>query len=101
MILIKYIKVTILEIFRRTKKSFKFQLSIYVELVGKNKVKFKINLPFFSRGNSEAELAGLGGSLIGSFFTMIIVLLLSFPFGLGAIYLEEFSKRNRFTDFIE
>ena len=80
-----------------------FQLSIYDELVGQNKVKFEFNLPFFSRGDSrEAELAGLGGSLIGSFFTMIIVLLLSFPFGLfGAIYLEEFSKRNRFTDFIE
>ena len=80
-----------------------FQLSIYDELVSQNKVKFEFNLPFFSRGDSrEAELAGLGGSLIGSFFTMIIVLLLSFPFGLfGAIYLEEFSKRNRFTDFIE
>ena len=80
-----------------------FQLSIHDELVGQNKVKFEFNLPFFSRGDSrEAELAGLGGSLIGSFFTMIIVLLLSFPFGLfGAIYLEEFSKRNRFTDFIE
>lgn len=71
--------------------------------MGQNKVKFEFNLPFFSRGDSrEAELAGLGGSLIGSFFTMIIVLLLSFPFGLfGAIYLEEFSKRNRLTDFIE
>ena len=80
-----------------------FQLSIYDELVSQNKVKFEFNLPFFLRGDSrEAELAGLGGSLIGSFFTMIIVLLLSFPFGLfGAIYLEEFSKRNRFTDFIE
>ncbi len=80
-----------------------FQLSIYDKLVDQSKVKFEFNLPFFSRGDSrEAELAGLGGSLIGSFFTMIIVLLLSFPFGLfGAIYLEEFSKRNRFTDFIE
>ena len=79
------------------------QLSIYDELVDQNKVKFEFNFPFFLRGDSrEAELAGLGGSLIGSFFTMIIVLLLSFPFGLfGAIYLEEFSKRNRFTDFIE
>ena len=80
-----------------------FQLSIYDKLVNQNRVKFEFNVPFFTRGDSrEAELAGLGGSLIGSFFTMILVLLLSFPFGLfGAIYLEEFSRKNRFTDFIE
>tara|TARA_B100001769_G_C22112106_1_gene601948 strand:- start:2032 stop:3315 length:1284 start_codon:yes stop_codon:yes gene_type:complete len=80
-----------------------FQLSLYDELVIKNKVKYEFNFPFFIRGDSrEPELAGLGGSLIGSFYTMIIVLLLSFPFGLfGAIYLEEFSKKNKFTDFIE
>ena len=100
MILIKYIKVTIRDI-PEERRRFKFPVIYCDELVGQNKVKFEFNLPFFSRG-SEAELAGLGGSLIGSFFTMIIVLLLSFPFGLfGIIYLEEFSKRNRFTDLLK
>lgn len=62
-----------------------------------------LNLSFFSNGNSrEPELAGIRGALLGSFFTMLVTLLLSFPIGVSAaLYLEEFAPRNRFTDFIE
>ncbi|PIL19410.1 phosphate ABC transporter permease [Puniceibacterium antarcticum] len=51
---------------------------------------------------SRAEQAGLGVSILGSFFMMMVVLVLSLPIGVAAsIYLEEFAKKNRFTDIIE
>ncbi|KQI72525.1 phosphate ABC transporter permease [Loktanella sp. 5RATIMAR09] len=46
--------------------------------------------------------AGIGASVIGSFFMMMVVLLLSLPIGVAAsIYLEEFAPKNRWTDLIE
>ena len=51
---------------------------------------------------SRAEQAGLGVSMIGSFFMMLTVLLLALPIGVAAsIYLEEFAPQNRITDIIE
>ncbi len=63
----------------------------------------RFNASFFSHGDSrEPELAGIGSAIVGSFFTMLVTLCLSFPIGVaGAIYLEEFAPRNKFTDFIE
>lgn len=62
-----------------------------------------INRIFFSYGASrEAETAGIWGAVVGSFLTLVVTLMLSFPIGVAAaIYLEEFSHKNRFTDFIE
>lgn len=41
-------------------------------------------------------------ALIGSFYMMLIVLVLSLPIGVAAsIYLEEFAPKNRLTDLIE
>ena len=52
--------------------------------------------------SSRPESAGLGVALIGSAFMMLIVVLVGVPVGVAAsIYLEEFAKKNRFTDFIE
>lgn len=46
--------------------------------------------------------AGIGASVIGSFFMMLVVLGLSLPIGVAAsIYLEEFAPKNWFTDLIE
>jgi len=46
--------------------------------------------------------AGLGASVIGSFFMMLVVLFLALPIGVAAsIYLEEFAPKNRWTDLIE
>jgi phosphate transport system permease protein len=63
----------------------------------------RFNTRFFTSGDSrEPELAGVWGAVAGSFFTLIVTLLLSFPIGVAAaIYLEEFAKRNRWTDLIE
>lgn len=63
----------------------------------------RFNASLFNHGDSrEPELAGLWGAVVGSFFTMLVTLALSFPIGVAAaIYLEEFAPKNRFTDFIE
>ena len=46
--------------------------------------------------------AGIGASVLGSLFMMLVVLFLSLPIGVAAsIYLEEFAPKNRFTDLIE
>ncbi|MEM9437114.1 MAG: phosphate ABC transporter permease PstA [Pseudomonadota bacterium] len=46
--------------------------------------------------------AGIGASVLGSFFMMVVVLLLALPIGVAAsIYLEEFAPKNRITDLIE
>ena len=80
-----------------------FQLLIYDKLVEDNKIQKAFNTFLFINGDSrDPELAGVGGSLLGSFFTIIVTLLLSFPIAiLASIYLEEFAPKNRITDFIE
>jgi len=51
---------------------------------------------------SRPEQAGMGVSMLGSLFMMLVVLGLSLPIGVAAsIYLEEFAPQNRFTDLIE
>ncbi len=46
--------------------------------------------------------AGIGASVAGSFFMMLVVLVLSLPIGVAtSIYLEEFAPQNAFTDLIE
>lgn len=61
------------------------------------------NTGLFVNGNSSRpEAAGLGVALVGSFYLMGIVLVLSLPIGVAAsIYLEEFAPKNRLTDLIE
>ena len=80
-----------------------YQLNIYDNLMEEGKIGKKFNNYFFSKGDSrDPELAGIGGSLMGSFFTIIICLALSFPIAIMAsIYLEEFAPKNKITDFIE
>jgi phosphate transport system permease protein len=61
------------------------------------------NTGIFVNGNSSRpEAAGVGVALIGSFYMMLIVLVLALPIGVAAsIYLEEFAPKNKFTDLIE
>src|SRR5690606_21976017 len=63
----------------------------------------RFNASLFNHGDSrEPEMAGLWGAVVGSFFTMLVTLALSFPIGVAAaIYLEDLAPKNRFTDFIE
>lgn len=77
---------------------------VYLDLLaGQDRVERTFNTVFFSSGASrEAELAGIWGAVVGSFFTMVVTLSLAFPLGVAAaIYLEEFAPKNRFTQIIE
>jgi phosphate transport system permease protein len=72
-------------------------------LVARDQLRLRFNKTFFSSGDSrEPEQAGVWGAVVGSIYTLLVTLLLSFPIGVAAaIYLEEFAKRNRWTDLIE
>jgi len=61
------------------------------------------NTTFFTAGDSrEPELAGIRGAVMGSLYTLLVTLALSFPIGIAAaVYLEEVAPTNRWTDFIE
>jgi len=63
----------------------------------------RFNKTFFTAGDSrEPEQAGIWGAVVGSFLTLVVTLVLSFPMGVAAaIYLEEFAPKNRWTDLIE
>ena len=61
------------------------------------------NSALFLNGDSrDPELAGIKGALMGSFYMLIVTVVLAFPIGVAAaIYLEEFAPRNRWSDLIE
>ncbi len=73
------------------------------QLTAAGRVEKKFSTTFFQAGDSrEPELAGIRGAAMGSLFTLIVTLTLSFPIGVAAaVYLEEFAPTNRWTDLIE
>lgn len=73
------------------------------KLQAAGKIEKQFNTILFSSGDSrEPEQAGIRGALMGSFYTLLITFLLSFPIGVAtAVYLEEFAPKNRWTDLIE
>jgi len=79
------------------------QLAWIDRLIAEGKLEKRFNKTFFTVGDSrEPELAGIWGAVMGSFFTLIVTLALSFPIGVAAaVYLEEFAPNNRWTDLIE
>lgn len=66
-------------------------------------LKTRFNTLFFVNGDSrEPELAGIRGAITGTFLTLLVTFLLSFPIGVAAaIYLEEFAPKNKITEFVE
>lgn len=79
------------------------EVALVDKMQSRDLVERRINSIFLTTGASrEPELAGIWGAVLGSFYTMVVTLLLSFPVGVAAaIYLEEFAPKNRLTDFIE
>jgi len=79
------------------------QLAWVDHLLKQGQIKKVFNMIFFTAGDSrEPELAGIWGAVCGSFYTLIVTLVLSFPIGgAAAVYLEEFAPKNRWTDIIE
>jgi phosphate transport system permease protein len=66
-------------------------------------LKTGFNTNFFFNGDSrEPEIAGIAAAMAGSFFSLLICLLMAFPLGaMAAIYLEEFAPKTRLTGIIE
>ncbi|WP_317054584.1 phosphate ABC transporter permease PstA [Roseovarius rhodophyticola] len=81
------------------------QLDITDQFRGAGVISKSFNMAFITGSDaseSRPESAGIGVSMLGSFFMMLVVLVLSLPIGVAAsIYLEEFAPKNRFTDLIE
>jgi phosphate transport system permease protein len=66
-------------------------------------LELQFNTRFFTGADSrEPELVGVWGGVVGSFYTLVVTLLVAFPLGImAAIYLEEFAPKNRWTELIE
>jgi len=79
------------------------QLAWVDQLHAKGLLEKRFNTTLFTNGDSrDPELAGIWGAVVGSFYTLVVTLLLSFPIGVAAaVYLEEFAPKNRYTDIIE
>ena len=79
------------------------QLAWINQLASQNRIKKVFNTTFFTAGDSkEPELAGIGGAVLGSFYTLVVTLILAFPIGVSAaVYLEELAVKNRWTQLIE
>ena len=80
-------------------------LDLVDQMVAAGLVARKFNWDFIfgaDASESRPEQAGIGVSMLGSFFMMLVVVGLSLPLGVAAsIYLEEFAPKNRLVDLIE
>ena len=81
------------------------QFDLIDQLLELGVVEKKFNFDFIfgaDASDQRPEAAGIGVAMVGSFYLMLVVLVLSLPLGVAAsIYLEEFAKQNVFTDIIE
>ncbi|APG47007.1 phosphate ABC transporter permease PstA [Phaeobacter porticola] len=81
------------------------QLDLVDALVDAGVLAKTFNLDFITgsdASDARPEAAGMGVSMMGSLFMMLVVLALALPIGVAAsIYLEEFAPKNWITDVIE
>ena len=79
------------------------QMDWLEKLEAEGNLETKFNWTLFSSGDSrEPELAGVAAAMVGSLYSIIVCLIISFPLGvMAALYLESFAPKNRFTSFIE
>ena len=87
----------------RTSRIDDRQADMIAELESRGDIRTAFNTTLFSASDSrEPEQAGIRGAILGSFWTLLVTLLVSLPVGVAAaVYLEEFAPQNRITDFIE
>lgn len=80
-------------------------LDLIDQMIDKGLVEKRFNADFVfgsDASSNRPEQAGMGVSMIGSLFMMLVVLIMAVPIGVAtSIYLEEFAPKNRFTDLIE
>ncbi|QYU68854.1 phosphate ABC transporter permease PstA [Leptolyngbya sp. 15MV] len=79
------------------------RIEIAERLSAEGKLGTNFDWGFLQRSDAtEPQQAGIWGALKGSMLTMLVTLALAFPIGvMAALYLEEYAKKNRWTDLIE
>lgn len=79
------------------------QLSWLHEWADSGQMYTRFNRLFFTHGDSqEPELAGVRGAMMGTFLTLMVTLVLSFPIGIAtAIYLEQFAPARQWINLVE
>jgi phosphate transport system permease protein len=79
------------------------QIAWFDRLVADGRVSTPFNWALFISADSRfPELAGLAGAIVGSFYLVLVCVLISLPVGIAAaVYLEEFAPTNRWSDLIE
>lgn len=79
------------------------QLLVLDALESQGMIETRFNPNLFTGSDSRLpERAGLGGSITGSFYLLVVCLAIAFPMAVAtAIYLEEFAPKNKWTDAIE
>jgi phosphate transport system permease protein len=81
----------------------KLQLEFLQAMKAKGYINSSFNWGFFTNSASrEAEIAGIGGAIVGSLLTLLVCFIVAIPIGIGAgIYLEKFLKQNILKTIIE
>ena len=79
------------------------QKAVVDRLAAEGRAELGFNWGFFTNGDSKmAEIAGIKSAIVGTLYTLLVTMLVSFPIGvMTAVYLEEFASDNRFTRGIE
>jgi len=87
----------------QTRKISDQQLAWIDKLTASGALAKRFNTGLFTNGaSSNPETAGIGVAMVGSLFMMVTVLLLAVPLGVAAaVYLQEFARKNFWTDLIE
>jgi len=79
------------------------QKAVVDRLVENDRAQLGFNWTFFTNGDSKMpEIAGIKSAVVGSLYTLLVTMLVSFPIGvMTAVYLEEFAGDNRVSRAIE
>ncbi|MDB2405677.1 phosphate ABC transporter permease PstA [Arcobacteraceae bacterium] len=72
-------------------------------LIENNRVEMRFNTIFFTHGDSKVpEYSGILSAMVGTVLTLLVAMLVAFPIGVAtAVYLEEFSEQNKWSEFLE
>jgi phosphate transport system permease protein len=73
------------------------------DLIKNNRVEKRFNSIFFTNGDSKTpEYSGILSAMVGTIMTLFITMIVAFPIGVAtAVYLEEFTEQNRWSEFLE
>ena len=92
-----------LNISEENRKISDFQIEAINKLKSNGYILTVFNKTLFTKSDSrEPESSGVLGAIIGSFYCLFVAACISVPIGVSAaIFLQEFAKKNKITDFIE